>query len=88
MTRMMMSWMCGGLLVAGVAMAEEPEPQPEEVYAQETFVDFVNGVRVEGKLYKPTGKLVLTRRATTFPPLVKLRDNFRVESRRSVDAVK
>ena len=74
--------------VSSVALADEPETEREEVYAQETIVDFVNGVRVEGKLYKPAGGLVVERRKGDFHPLIELRDNFTQEARRSVDAVK
>lgn len=71
---------------SAAALAEEPEPPVE--YQERTIIDYVDGVRVEGKLYKPQVSLLTDRRREGFHPLIRLRDNFTEESRRSVDAVK
>jgi len=54
------------------------------VYKKKTVIDF-NDVTLEGELTKPEGSYILNRRKTRFGSLIKLRDNFNDELRRSSD---
>lgn len=56
-------------------------------YKERTEIDF-EGVDVTGELVKPQGQLLLDRKRANFNPLIRLRDNFNDEMRRSVDEVK
>ncbi|MFT5356889.1 MAG: hypothetical protein ACI9KE_004115, partial [Polyangiales bacterium] len=56
-------------------------------YAERTEIDF-EGVDVQGELVKPAGQLLLDRRKANFNPLIRLRENFNEEMKRSVDQVK
>ena len=63
------------MLLVSVAMANEPvtEPEPERrvIYRQKTEIDF-EALEIEAQLIKPTGALLLERRAAHFNPLIKL----------------
>lgn len=74
-----------GLFVAGPAFAQDGDRAVK--YKQRTEIDF-EGVDVTGELVKPQGALLLDRRKADFNPLIKLRDNFNEEMKRSVDEVK
>src|SRR5580704_3651934 len=54
------------------------------VFKKKTVIDF-NDVTLEGDLTKPEGSYILNRRKTRFGSLIKLRDNFNDELRRSSD---
>jgi len=56
-------------------------------YKERTEIDF-EGVDVTGELVKPQGQLLLDRKRANFNPLIRLRENFNDEMRRSVDEVK
>ena len=56
-------------------------------YKERTEIDF-EGVDVSGELVKPQGQLLLDRKRANFNPLIRLRENFNDEMRRSVDEVK
>jgi hypothetical protein len=54
------------------------------VYKKKTVIDF-NDVTLEGDLTKPEGSYILNRKKTRFGSLIKLRDNFNDELRKSSD---
>lgn len=72
--------------VAGVASAQVRviHEKDRTIYRKKTVIDF-NDVAVEGELTKPEGSYVLNRSKSTFQSLVKVRDNFAPELRKSVD---
>jgi len=78
------------LLSAIAAVADEPKgvkvvQQPDKVIVRKrTVVDF-GDVTVEGELVKPEGSYVLNRNKTRFEPLIRLRDDFDAELRKSAD---
>lgn len=74
------------LVIAGFAFAEEKVIQEPDktVYRKKTVVDFTD-VAVEGELTKPDGSYTLSRKKAQFSSLVKVRDNFVPELRKSVD---
>ena len=57
------------------------------IYKQKTEIDF-EGLEIEGHLVKPSGALVLDRKAGSFNPLIKLRTDFNEEMAKSVDEIK
>lgn len=73
-------------LVALAAGAEERVVQEADrtVVRKKTVIDF-SDVAVEGDLIKPEGSYSVSRRKTTFKTLIRLRDNFQPELRKSVD---
>lgn len=75
-----------GVGVAGVASAQVRviHEKDRTVIRKKTVIDF-NDVAVEGELTKPEGSYVLNRSKSSFQSLVKLRDNFAPELRKSVD---
>ncbi len=56
-------------------------------YKERTEIDF-EGVDVTGELVKPNGALLLDRRKAQFNPLIRLREDFIIEMKASVDEVK
>tara|TARA_B100000131_G_C17941567_1_gene542544 strand:- start:398 stop:637 length:240 start_codon:yes stop_codon:yes gene_type:complete len=75
------------LLLIGIAMADEPQPEPKIVYKKTTEIDF-EGIELEGELVKPQGALLLERKTASFNPLIQLRRNFDVEMSESVNEIK
>ena len=79
------------MLLASIAMANEPvtEPEPERkvIYRQKTEIDF-EALEIEAQLIKPTGALLLERKAAHFNPLIKLRTDFDIEMNQSVNEIK
>ena len=57
------------------------------VYKQRTEIDF-DGVDIQGELVKPAGTLLLDRRAASFNPLIKLRENWNPEIKESIRTVR
>ena len=57
------------------------------VYKQRTEIDF-DGVDIQGELVKPAGTLLLDRRAASFNPLIKLRENWNLEIKESIRTVR
>ena len=53
------------------------------VYKQRTEINF-DGVDIQGELVKPAGTLLLDRRAASFNPLIKLRENWNLEMKESI----
>ena len=84
----MKGWMVGlGVLAfagSSVAQVRVIHEKDRTVVRKKTVVDF-NDVTIDGELTKPEGSYVLNRSKTTFPSLVKLRDSFAPELRKSVD---
>jgi hypothetical protein len=72
-----------GMAVAS-AQVKVIHEKDRTIYRKKTVVDF-NDVAVEGELTKPEGSYVLNRGKSTFQSLVKVRDNFAPELRKSVD---
>ena len=57
------------------------------VYKQRTEIDF-DGVDIQGELVKPAGTLLLDRRAASFNPLIKLRENWNLEIKESIRTIR
>jgi hypothetical protein len=72
---------------ANVAHAQEESSDRQVKYKERTEIDF-DGVDVQGELVKPAGQLFLDRRKAQFNPLIRLREDFDTEMKRSVDEVK
>ena len=75
-----------GLTAGSIALAQDDSGRQIK-YAERTEIDF-EGVDVQGELVKPAGQLLLDRRKANFNPLIRLRENFNEEMKRSVDQVK
>ena len=79
------------LLLSLPAIAEDEKKSSTEdravIYKQRTEIDF-EGLEIEGQLVKPSGALVLDRKAGSFNPLIKLRTDFNEEMAKSVDEIK
>jgi hypothetical protein len=76
------------LLAPGMAFAQERDEQGREIrYEEKTVIDF-DAIDVEGELVKPEEKLLTERDRARFNPLIRLRENFDVEMKQSVDEVK
>ena len=79
------------MLLVSVAMANEPVTElvveRRIIYKQKTEIDF-EALEIEAQLIKPTGALLLERRAAHFNPLIKLRTDFDVEMNQSVNEIK
>ena len=73
-------------LAGGVAQAQDKVIQEADktVFKKKTVIDF-NDVTLEGDLTKPEGSYILNRKKTRFGSLIKLRDNFNDELRKSSD---
>ena len=69
------------------ANAQERGDNERFVYKQRTEIDF-DGVDIQGELVKPQGTLLLDRRAASFNPLIKLRENWNLEIKESIRMVK
>ena len=76
----------GTALASGAAFAQDNvvHEADKTVYKKKTVIDF-NDVTLEGELTKPEGSYILNRKKTRFGSLIKLRDNFNDELRRSSD---
>ncbi|MEN0063058.1 MAG: hypothetical protein AAGA48_12965 [Myxococcota bacterium] len=75
------------VMVSGTAFAQDSTGGQQVKYKERTVIDF-EGVDVTGELVKPSGALLLDRRKADFNPLIKLRTNFNLEMKQSVDQVK
>lgn len=75
----------GSATLATPALAQDSDRQVK--YKARTEIDF-EGVDVQGELVKPQGQLLLDRRKAEFNPLIRLREDFNVEMKQSVDEVK
>ena len=81
-------WILMGTLLSTSSFAQDRDAQGREVrYNARTEIDF-DGVDVQGELVKPAGQLLLDRRKANFNPLIRLREHFNDEMKRSVDQVK
>ena len=69
------------------ANAQERGDNDRIVYKQRTEIDF-DGVDIQGELVKPQGTLLLDRRAASFNPLIKLRENWNLEMKESIRMIK
>ena len=54
------------------------------IVKKKTVIDF-SDVAVEGELTKPEGSYSVSKRKTTFKTLIRVRDNFNPELRKSVE---
>ena len=75
------------LLFPFSAHAKEEEESRKVIYKQRTEIDFED-VDVTGELIKPQGALIISRKKATFPPLIKLREDWNDELKRTIDKVK
>jgi hypothetical protein len=79
----------GGIFVAAPAFAQEDDAAEGRAikYKEREEIDF-EGVDVQGELVKPAGQLLMDAKKIQFNPLIRLRENFDVEMKQSVDEVK
>ena len=75
------------LLFPFPANAQERGDNERIIYKQRTEIDF-EGVDIQGELVKPQGTLLLDRRAASFNPLIKLRENWNLEIKESIRTMK
>jgi len=75
------------LLFPAMAHAQDKEEDRKIIYKERTEIDF-ESVDVTGELIKPAGALVISRKKATFPPLIKLREDWNDELKRTIDKVK
>ena len=75
------------LLFPFPANAQERGDNERIIYKQRTEIDF-EGVDIQGELVKPQGTLLLDRRAASFNPLIKLRENWNLEMKESIRTMK
>jgi hypothetical protein len=73
-------------VLASPAWAQERVIQEADkvVVRKKTVIDFTD-VAVEGELTKPEGSYVLNKKQAQFKSLIKVRDNFQPELKKSVD---
>jgi hypothetical protein len=70
------------------AFAQEEDESGRQVkYKERTEIDF-EGVDVSGELIKPEGALLMDVKRNQFNPLIRLRENFALEMKQSIDEVK
>ena len=74
------------LLFPTIAHSQDKEDR-KVIYKERTEIDF-ESVDVTGALIKPAGALIITRKKATFPPLIKLREDWDDELKRTIDKVK
>jgi len=76
------------LASSSLAFAQEADEAGRQVkYKERTEIDF-EGVDVSGELVKPEGALLMDVKRNQFNPLIRLRENFAVEMKQSIDEVK
>ena len=75
------------LLFPFTAHAQDKEEDRKIIYKERTEIDF-ESVDVTGELIKPAGALIINRKKATFPPLIKLREDWNDELKRTIDKVK
>ena len=73
-------------VLASPAWAQDKVIQEADkvVVRKKTVIDFTD-VAVEGELTKPEGSYVLNKKQAQFKSLIKVRDNFQPELKKSVD---
>jgi len=74
------------LLFPLTAHAQDEEESRKVIYKQRTEIDF-DSVDVNGELIKPVGALLIERKRAQFNPLIKLRQDFKPEIKRSIKQV-
>lgn len=86
MMRVRAAIVCGAVLWAGAAFADEKVIREEDktVFKKKTVVDF-NDVTLEGELTKPEGSYLVDKKKARFSSLIKLRSDFLPELQKSVD---
>ncbi len=75
------------LLFPFTAHAQDEEESRKVIYKQRTEIDF-DSVDVNGELIKPVGALLIERKRAQFNPLIRLRDDWKDEMKKSIDKVK
>jgi len=65
---------------------DKTDKSREIIYKQRTEIDF-DSVDVNGELIKPAGALVISRKRAQFNPLIKLRQDFNPEIKRTIRQV-
>jgi hypothetical protein len=77
-----------GMASTAAFAQEETDDQGRKVkYAERTEIDF-ESLDVQGELTKPDGDIIMDVKRGQFNPLIRLRENFAVEMKQSVDEVK
>ena len=75
------------LLFPFTAHAQDKEEDRKVIYKERTEIDF-DSVDVNGELIKPAGALLISRKRAQFNPLIRLRDDWKEEMKKSIDKVK
>ena len=75
------------LLFPLTAHAQDKKEDRKVIYQQRTVIDFED-VDVTGELIKPAGALLIDRKRAKFNPLIKLREDWDDEMKKSIDKVK
>ena len=75
------------LLFPFAAHAQDKEEDRKVIYKERTEIDF-ESVDVTGALIKPAGALLIDRKRAQFNPLIRLRDDWKDEMKKSIDKVK
>ena len=75
------------LLFPTMAHAQDKEEDRKVIYKERTEIDF-ESVDVTGALIKPAGALLIDRKRAQFNPLIRLRDDWKDEMKKSIDKVK
>jgi|TARA_R110000824_G_scaffold78011_2_gene197061 hypothetical protein len=70
-----------------MAHAQDKEEDRKVIYKERTEIDF-ESVDVTGALIKPAGALLIDRKRAQFNPLIRLRDDWKDEMKKSIDKVK
>ena len=88
MKKSLLAWIAPGALVVGFllvsssAAAQEGAGNDKVVYKKRTVIDFSDAV-IEGELTKPEGAYVVSRKASKFSNLIKVRMTYAEELGRS-----
>lgn len=88
MKKSLLAWLAPGLLFAALtvisstASAQEASGNDKVVYKKRTVIDFSDAV-IEGELTKPEGAYVVSRKASKFSNLIKVRMTYAEELGRS-----
>lgn len=63
------------MFLTAITLAQSATPKERVVYKKRTVIDFT-GALIEGDLIKPEGAYVVSRKASRFSSLIRVRENF------------
>jgi hypothetical protein len=79
---MSLLWVCASLVASGSALAQRAPDRT--VYRSKTVISF-GDMAIDGETRRPDGEVIFAPPKTVFPTLVRVRQSFAEEIRRSVD---